>query len=237
MDAERQEPKERPILFSTPMVKALLEGRKTQTRRIVKTQPGAEVVTIDEEDGGYWLGDTAAGIDNGDASAWQGRCPYGKPGDLLWVRETWRPVMEGWASYVEFAAGGGDLEKVNRDQLATLKRLALRFPGANKERRSEAWHPSIHMPRWASRITLMVADIRVERLQVISEYDAKAEGVPARPVSTAEPEHVVALACAGRPHAAVYALLWDAINGAGSWKSNPWVWVVTFERLEVSGGR
>lgn len=171
--------KERPILFSTPMVRAILGGRKTQTRRVVKAQHSSLVENL---------------IDN-----WEGRpFPFGKPGDRLWVRETWTHDDEGNISY--------------RAQMDDW----VECPG-NK------WKPSIFMPRIASRITLEISTIRVERLQDISEEDAKAEG------PSQHPEYPKEFYCSWRK---AYQVLWDSINGPGSWDRNPWVWVIEFKGVQ-----
>lgn len=174
--------KERPILFSAPMVRALLDGRKTQTRRVVKPQPTA---TREEAIRTYGKGGTFIL----EAGFFGVRCPYGQLGDRLWVRETWG------------ACAGSPVYRA--DDNATC-------PDGGR------WKPSIHMPRWASRITLEVTGVRVERLQDISEEDAIAEGVPEQ---------------RGDPWA--FQCLWDSINGARercSWAANPWVWAITFSR-------
>lgn len=165
--------KERPILFSAPMVKAILSGTKTQTRRIVKPQQ-------------FPLGTCVA-------------CPYGTVGDRLWVRETWLQVPAG----IAFRADGGD------------------HYGAGGKLK---WRPSIFMPRAASRITLEVTGVRVERLQGISEDDAEAEGVAAEPHNGS---------CVDRRcFVKAYASLWDSLNAKRSpWSSNPWVWVLSFRRI------
>ena len=218
--------KERPILFNGPMVRAIIDGTKTQTRQIVKPQPYGDAVTHDNARVtwfGYHLGLTDDGF----------VCPYGVPGDRLWVRETWRPVMEAWRTFVEYRADEGRLgrdviasvgpwtKNVDRCAVETVGKVALRFSGHLKSRHSEQWHPSGHMPRWASRLTLEVTEVRVERLQAISEADARAEGVSPQTWD----------AYAGLGGAAVYAALWDEINGAGAWAQNPWVWVVGFKRV------
>lgn len=175
--------KERPILFSAPMVRALLEGRKTQTRRIVK---------LPAKDGS---GDNRFVFDDAEGRKRFIDCPYGEPGDRLWVRETWRPAqVDGMAWY---AATCGD-------------------------ETHERWKPSIHMPRWASRITLEITGVRVEQLQDISESDAIAEGVT--------PSDMKAISCLDRNYHA-YFMLWESINGSGSWDLNPWVWVIEFRRI------
>jgi hypothetical protein len=224
------------------MVRAILDGRKTQTRRIFKRKHGP-LTSLPESahmlaDGGWGFisppepDEKRARRIIGGGPGYQ--CPYGQPGDRLWVRETWRPVMESWRSFVEYAAEGPTLDNVNRDLLAPLTRVALRFPGARKERNSEAWHPSIHMPRWASRISLEVKAVRVERLQDISEADAQAEGVEAAGGFMATggcwqnylpngPS--MATACES------FQSLWEHISGPESWQANPWVWVVEFARV------
>ena len=194
------------------MVRAILDGRKTQTRRVVKPQPQLSWPCLGPE---FSVG----GRDF--------RCPYGAPGDRLWVREAWRPVMETWRSYVEYGAGGEGAVP-GREALEKMKRVALRFPGARKDVHSEAWHPSIHMPRWASRITLTVEAVRVERLQDISEEDARAEGVDPVTYHFGGPPVV--------SYRDGFEIAWRSINGADSWQANPWVWVINFSRVEVTRG-
>ncbi|MEN9419703.1 MAG: hypothetical protein RI988_3324 [Pseudomonadota bacterium] len=217
--------KERPILFSAPMVRALLAGTKTQTRREVKV-PGVKSnlwggplnyrgVAIVRADVDYL---SVPGV----GSVF---CPYGQPGDRLWVREAWDFIPEGDSGTpscagIRYWADAG---------------YELRTPPSNYNPMlygKERVRPSIHMPRWASRITLEVTGVRVERLQDISEADAQAEGVTPK----WEP------GCSGRlmeafggfsfrPAASAYAELWEQINGPGSWDANPWVWVVEFKRV------
>lgn len=167
--------KMRPILFSGEMVRAILEGRKTQTRRVVKPQPAYVIDSV-------WV------------------CPYGRPGDGLWVRETWAPNSQ--AGVFSYAA----------DWAAGVKHVSR-------------WRPSIHMPRAASRISLEVVGVRVERLREISEADALAEGC-----ADSEMVDGVPMWCSAVEK---YMDLWEKINGEGSWAVNPWVWVVEFRRVEV----
>ena len=195
------------ILMSAPMVRAILARTKTQTRRVVKPQPrilAGELLCWKDDA----LTDDQMAV----------RCPYGQPGDRLWVRETFRGCrayeVQGYAPKdwgnkpIWFEADGAP-------------------PG-----RPEQWalrsRPSIHMPRWASRITLEVTGVRVERLQDISEADAVAEGsftwageqdTPVRDLPEAR---------------LVYRQLWEDINGPGSWDTNPWVWCVDFKRPEAA---
>lgn len=184
--------KERPILFSGPMVKAILEGRKTQTRRIVKGPAQAAMSKdnpCDEEDGGV---------------LWVKQCPYGQPGDRLWVRETWANLVGmGFDKNVAYRA-----ESLGKDGKELSYSMEARIDFGIK------WKPSIHMPRCASRITLEIVSVRVERLQNIGQGDACNEGCP----SLHEPIDW-------------FTGLWESINGKGSWEANPFVWVVEFQRV------
>jgi hypothetical protein len=229
--------KERPILFSAPMVRAILAGTKTQTRRVYKGTPRL--------DGEHHT--------NGSGETWTdwGRCPYGKPGDRLWVREAWRVGtkydtkaprdLAPRSMTVEYEAGGYACNGLTGG-------WGTHYPAT---REYPAWvgklRPGMFMPRWASRITLEVTGVRVERLQDISEADAIAEGI----------ERI----CAGRwrcygdearayciSASASYRSLWETINppriplldadgrrigmqdNPGRWAANPYVWVVEFKR-------
>lgn len=207
--------KERPILFSAPMVRAILDGSKTQTRRVVKPQP-----IYDGKFAGGWK---VVGK-NGHEAATCGPlvselCPYGQPGDRLWVRETWA---------APHSEDGRPPRAIQCDQLR-IHYLA------SEGRGGLVWRPSIHMPRWASRITLEITGVRVERLQEISEADAIAEGIERsydqwRDYRT---DQAVNYPSAATPIDS-YRTLWEEINGQGSWDANPWVWVVEFKRLEVA---
>ena len=194
---------ERQILFSGPMVRALLAGTKTQTRRVVKPQPPGlwmkpETAVITDHHGRWAFSRIAP---NGLAVAWPRgtdsiKCPYGVPGDTLWVRETWANVSGG-----------------------AFYRADGKWPCAFGD--EPKWKPSIHMPRWASRITLRVTDVRVERVRAISERDAQAEG--------AAKESGVG----GMSYVNGFHRLWDSINDARGygWDVDPWVWALTFERV------
>ncbi|AVR89052.1 hypothetical protein [Thauera aromatica] len=214
--------KERPVLFSAPMVRAILEGRKTQTRRAVKITnrtPGL-AACLQPADPAWVRKKTAAEL-----------CPYGQPGDRLWVREAW---AEGWTY------GGARRCVFYRATLDGLQGDAE--TGINHDPKLGAsppniirWRPSIHMPRWASRILLEVTTVRVERLQDISEADAIAEGILEQRSQTDAGWVDYWPSEDGEPFARAseaYRALWESINGPSSWTANPWVWVITFRRIE-----
>ncbi|WP_243021720.1 hypothetical protein [Simplicispira sedimenti] len=215
--------KERPILFSGAMVRALLAGTKTQTRRVVKPQPR-------RVDGGVPFGDAPAWAHAEPGSAMM-RCPYGKPGDWLWVREAWQHSNHPYGPYDE------DCMVFYRADFLD----DVHGPDGEKspEGHYRTWRPSIHMPRTASRIVLEIKSVRVERLHDISEADAIAEGIERaddffdcrcwRAYDEPKGSDVVF------PDDPIgsYASLWMSINGPGSWDANPWVWVLEFRRLNV----
>lgn len=226
--------KERPILFSGPMVRAILEDRKTKTRRVLNPQPFLQnlrdLEPADKDGIPYWCIDR---LDPEKRWAWlpgerpnvpAQLCPYGKPGDRLWVRETWA------APVVWNATPPRDLDPhVGCWWLADDKR-----PLSADELR---WRPSIHMPRWASRITLEITGVRVERLQEISHGDAMAEGCAGYDWVPSSPYIVGPHTDAGELPQEEFQRLWDSINGKRegcSWSDNPWAWVVSFRRFEVA---
>lgn len=195
--------KEKPMLFSGPMVRAILEGRKTQTRRICKEiGPDFPHHALDEvcEKNGRWFVLNQVDVDR--TSKWELKIPH-PVGSRIWVKETWGPC-DGGVCY-------------RASEKPTVK------PDGGK------WRPSIFMPRWASRITLEVTEVRMEKLQDISEEDAKAEGCSAFDDSgIADADWI---GCEDATASTQYAALWESINGSGSWDQNPWVWVYTFRRV------
>lgn len=208
--------KERPILFSGPMVRAVLEGKKTQTRRVVNRQGDMEFDPADPHFGPYWLS-YATDAEGEDAKV---RCPYGKPGDRLWVREAWRTLNV--------------YDHLPQRELVNTK---VSYDASTGRKDPSMWwgryRHARFMPRWASRITLEITGVRVERLQEISEADARAEGITdggcltcgeSEPCGCSDPQ----------PDARdAFAWLWQSIYGTDSWFADPWVWVVEFKRVEV----
>lgn len=242
---------DRPILFSGPMVRAILSGAKTQTRRVVTPQPEfaqlhewrGKVIRDCEARAWCWK---AHDFGDGDAvnarpgSAMHALSPYGVPGDRLWVRETW---------YDDFDRDPGDPADVNRD--GSIEGIEYRAThdctsweagcpcNPDGDRKRSEWRPSIHMPRWASRITLEVEDVRAERLQEITNDDAKREGV--------EQQCFDGMGCWLNYQLGdgTYCLearssfetLWDSINGSRpgcSWEENCWVWRIAFRRVDAN---
>lgn len=188
--------KERPILFNSAMVCAILDGRKTQTRRIAKPQP--DLLTSDGRPA--WSTERGA------------MCQHGHTGDRLWVRET-------------FA-----------DEGARMCREDCYYRADGEcDLQGGRWTPSIHMPRWASRITLEITGLRVERLKDITEQDALAEGVDQSslwvpgPRGTLIPPEKKTLTGSHPTARHAFSCLWESINGSGSWEQNPWVWVIEFK--------
>ena len=204
--------KARPIVFSAPMIRAIIEGRKTQTRRVVKPPP-------EENSHGsvlWWDGDELL-----TESTY--RCPYGAPGDQLWVRENWK-TLKGWDSVPPSSLPSYD------DPIPVCYPADCYCDPVIAD--IESWgrvRPSIHMPRWASRISLEIVSVRVERLNVITEEDAIDEGVDLRRLSGCQDG---CASCDDRTPTETFRDLWQSINGPESWGSNPWVWVVEFRKME-----
>lgn len=247
--------KERPILFSGPMVRAILEGRKTVTRRPIKHQPfdlswsrrdhRFEYVSGRAENGDEVDGFHAYTTRSG--GQWSAKCPYGQPGDRLWVRETWGVISH------DFDQQGNAIDwepdrpakairemRFGRGYYSGHVVYAADGPcewagdedGGGDPR--SAWKPSIHMPRTACRILLEITGVRVERLQGISDEQALAEGVRlyADHAELGDWYHVEGIETYSADPRKSFELLWASINGAEAWSTNPWVWVVEFKRIE-----
>ncbi len=212
--------KERPVIFNGEMVRAILDGRKTQTRRVMAVQPESNQFgllritdsTKRSDIGKYhWAESNATGTHQRSALF---SCPFGQVGDRLWVREAYQGPLfnfDQMETYLE------DTSKFESPEFCEYRADGGKTPeyyDADDNLRF-GWKPSIHMPRWASRITLEITGVSVERLQDISEEDAIAEG--------------------GTKHFNIdwFGPLWASIYGVDSWNANPWVWVIAFHRVEV----
>ncbi|WP_313129470.1 hypothetical protein [Pseudescherichia vulneris] len=206
--------KERGMIFNAEMVRALLDGRKTQTRRIMKVQLSSGVRTSPFVKSGFE-----------DGHGKEICCPFGAVGDRIWVREafatlepgSYEPVKpcDGYAQVVRYAAS---------DRLAN----------SDRDVRGFNWRPSIHMPRWASRLTLEITNVGVQRLQSISQNDAAREGLVRLPASGRYCINQGDQYFGSASHDAreVFSWLWSSIYGDDSWNANPWVWVIEFRRVE-----
>lgn len=212
---------ERPILMSAPMVKAILAGRKTQTRRVIKPQP---------DDDGLWNDDDHPRSIQSTLTGWNGTvdstgeskefiCRYGKVGDVLWVRESWNRVFERKRDGQRFFKA-----PLNEPVKWWIEYAAWPFKHGEEPPK---WKPSIHMPKKVARLWLKVTGVRVERVHDISEKDAIAEGIHFDEDSGYWFAGDVAMA---QTAVSCYRELWEEINGKDSWDSNPWVWVIEFER-------
>ncbi|HBQ0245652.1 TPA: hypothetical protein MNT87_000547 [Klebsiella pneumoniae] len=246
--------KERGMIFNGEMVLAILDGRKTQTRRIMKPQPGPC------PRGGHWWPSNVfktmlhveEEMQNG-KGGWGGlvgdACPLGDVGDRIWVRETWATLGNEDGCCVDWE---GNLCKGDERSAARIYRASCeQRPGDyglwsipddaywkphTKEHKFEgAWRPSIHMPRWASRILLEITDVRVERLNAISEEDAEAEGIDMEALYDSQDcyDCIADHNMTGRPTVTgAFKYLWESIYGEEGWLANPWVWVIEFKRVE-----
>lgn len=229
---------ERGMIFNSEMVRAILDGRKTQTRRIMKVQPSEDFtpmnMALETDYKARWYTPGIVDKDGylqpaskevfGVSNENEGySCPFGAVGDRIWVRETWNK----YGGLLTYRADHDWIDDMRKETVCTAK-----------------WVPSIHMPRWASRILLEITDVRVERLNAISPEDAESEGLERtnftgfgdEPGLPSYPEPDVYFDPLKKqwkeypPEA--FAGLWESIYGKGSWKANPWVWVIEFKRVE-----
>ncbi|UKY38181.1 hypothetical protein [Pantoea dispersa] len=229
--------KERGMIFNAEMVLAVLDDSKTQTRRIMTVQPDSPNFgllritdsTKSADIGKYhWAESNATGTH---ARSPLFSCPFGAVGDRLWVRETFR--VHSRATDVATL-----VYKASEQQSWTQQTHRVPIEMCNKPAVVDKWTPSIHMPRWASRITLEITGVRVEQLNDISEEDAAAEGVGSAVWFAGKgvpEEHWTSLGELGAQkayHLNSFATLWESIYGADSWQGNPWVWVIEFKRVE-----
>lgn len=199
--------REKPILFSGPMVRAILDGSKTQTRRVCRDQTASEykfvtdMKTIPHGCGSLYTGWSK---DCGQPFVLPTKCPYGQPGDRMWVRETWAAGQD--LVSVEITGAPSEMDPL---------RTSLYYRAAQMPQDQFKWRPSIHMPRWACRLELEIKAVRVERLSDITEDECIAEGCIDKGDSAGDE----------------FAKLWESINGKRGygWKEDPWVWVIEFE--------
>ncbi|MFM9434540.1 hypothetical protein ACFDR9_001599 [Janthinobacterium sp. CG_23.3] len=219
--------KERPILFNGAMVRAILDDSKTQTRRIVKPHRSDDAFCLVDYGDGWWPYRSEDGESpNVDNMEYPLNCPYGQPGDRLWVRETFGEVYD-WCDHPEMPGAGTESWHIEWKYRADGEPDCVDMDGA-----FTGWKPSIHMPRATSRILLEIVSVRVERLNDISEADAIAEGIEQLPGHPGRWWLGFDVSSLNYPSARnAYTDLWESINDAGSWAANPWVWVGEFRRL------
>ncbi|HDS7794653.1 TPA: hypothetical protein QH592_004213 [Raoultella ornithinolytica] len=224
--------KERGMIFNGEMVRAILDGRKTQTRRIMAPQPADDI--------------ERSAFPNPDAIGWKSSlkhkhgsttahfCPFGAVSDRIWVRETFQGPLFDYEQMEAFLEDSSKFEKPEFCQYAADGGHRPEYQDADDNLRY-GWRPSIHMPRWASRITLEITDVRVERLNAISEEDAEAEGINMEALADSQDRYdcIADHNMTGRPTATgAFKYLWESIYGAENWQANPWVWVIEFKRVE-----
>lgn len=241
--------KERPVIFNGEMVRAILDGRKTQTRRVMKAQPespgfGLRYISesLNNRDTGkyFWSQSDACGINKPRSKPFA--CPFGQVGDRLWVRETFATLGNEDGCAIDWdenlvKGGGQEAARVYRASceqksgnygLWSIPDIADWKPHTWNVQYEGSWVPSIHMPRWASRILLEITAVRVEQLKDISQPDAIAEGGP--------PSHP-SIDAVSRDYGfpdfsrSWFAQTWQHIYGEESWNVNPWVWVIEFKRV------
>lgn len=222
---------DRPIIFSAPMVKAIIAGTKTQTRRIVKPQPFAMVVQdCDSGEWGQCWDERRAEDGEPLREVWKPmRCPYGVVGDRLWIRERWAAPH----GFDAFPPGAIPTD-------TTIIYAATAALGGDKGVGGLIARNPMFMPRWASRLTLEITEVRVQRVGEISEEDAIAEGCSEKARETHPDDESLKIECGYFPpssHAHAYRLLWDSIHGPDAWEKSPWTWALTFRRIDSGGVR
>ncbi|EKE1693900.1 hypothetical protein OTU53_003585 [Salmonella enterica] len=210
--------KERGMIFNAEMVNAILSGRKTQTRRPIKWKQTRFTEIAERDDGSLWP--WAEDCERG-GDIWFA-CPFGEVGDRIWVRETWQVIHDhiDESSHVEYRTYAPSIQKEKDRYWHAV--YAEHFGDESREDRGFPWRPAIHMPRWASRITLEITDVRVERLRGLSEEDAKSEGIIPSAGGVLP----------GWEYRINFRDLWMDIYGTDNWEANPWVWVIEFKRVE-----
>ncbi|HCH6765101.1 TPA: hypothetical protein NK775_001752 [Serratia marcescens] len=213
--------KERPVIFNGEMVRAILHGRKTQTRRAISDRH-LHLIDVASQIGECYP--LESGIDHANSqSYYREHCPFGQVGDRLWVRET-------------FAGHYLDDDQIQDIKDGRCKAKCLceyRADYGDDAECADGWTPSIHMPRWASRITLEITAVRVERLNDISEEDARAEGISDGGCLNCGDSEPCGCASPAPDATDAFAYLWQSIYGLESWYTNPWVWVIEFKQVSA----
>lgn len=216
--------KERGMIFNGEMTRAILDGRKTQTRRPIKWKQTRFTEIGEREDGSRWPWSE----DAEHACDFWHPCPFGAVGDRIWVRETWSSDFANYYPNDRVWYAADNNRQLDIDMVDGVRGIYSPESDVHVPFR---WHPSIHMPRWASRILLEISEVRVERLNAISEHDAQAEGVVKlrggfwQHYQPGWTQHQ--LSARGS-----FVTLWKSIYGEESWKANGWVWVISFKRVE-----
>lgn len=224
--------KARGMIFNSEMVRAILDGRKTQTRRIVKGTDGAVKFCKEWDINGEEIFVVLGEKDHTGMNPVFGAisCPFGAVGERIWVRETFQGPLFDYEQMESYLEDSSKFEKPEFCQYAADGKPAPEYYDADDNLR-HGWRPSIHMPRWASRILLEIIDVRVERLREISQADAEAEGVGKLKKGfwkNYQPGWTeFQLTARGS-----FATLWKSIYGDESWYADPWVWVIEFKRIE-----
>lgn len=218
--------KERGMIFNADMVRAILDGRKTQTRRPIKWKQTRFTEIGEREDGSKWPWSE----DAEHACDFWHPCPFGAVGDRIWVRETFQGPLFDYDLMDNYCKDPTPFEKPEFCVYKADGVPAPEFYDADDELHC-CWRPSIHMPRWASRILLEITGVRVERLNSIRDVDAMREGIQNLTTCSHSDFGIPGVVNAQHPVRA-FQLLWESIYGADSWRSNPWVWVIEFKRVE-----
>ncbi len=220
--------REKGLIFNSEMVRAILDGRKTQTRRPIKWKQTRFTEIGEREDGSKWPWSE----DAEHACDFWHPCPFGAVGDRIWVRETWSSDFANYYPNDRVWYAADNNRQLDIDMVDGVRGIYSPESDVHVPFR---WHPSIHMPRWASRILLEITDVRVERLNAISEEDAEAEGINMEALYDSQDcyDCIADHNMTGRPTVTgAFKYLWESIYGEEGWKSNPWVWVIEFKRVE-----
>ncbi|HBZ7237079.1 morphogenetic protein [Klebsiella pneumoniae] len=224
--------KERGMIFNGEMVRAIIDGRKTQTRRIVKGTDGAVKFCKEWDINGEEIFVVLGEKDHTGMNPVLGAisCPFGAVGDRIWVRETFQGPLVHEELFEEYSAYPEKFETPEYCEYAADGGVRPEYCDLDDNLR-HGWRPSIHMPRWASRILLEITNVRVERLNSMHDVDAMREGIQNLTTCLHSDFGIPGVVNAQHPVRA-FQLLWESIYGTDSWHANPWVWVIEFKRVE-----